>query len=73
MHSEENKWLSYSDVSMQQKVSFVIYADFECISSKVSTCLPNVSKPSTTKLAKHIPRGLHIKLLDQMTVLQKIM
>lgn len=63
MPSEDNKWLSYSNVSKQQRVSFVIYADFECISAKMSTCQPNVSKSSTTKLAKHITSGFTYKIV----------
>lgn len=63
MPSEKNKWRSFSDVSKQHKASSVFYADSKCISSKVSTCQPNVSKPSTTKLAKHIPSGFTFKIV----------
>jgi hypothetical protein len=63
MPPEENKWLTYTDVSKQLKVPFIIYADFECIAEKISTCQPDVCKSSTTKLAKHISSEFTYKIV----------
>jgi hypothetical protein len=71
MPSEENilKWLNYTDISKQQKVSFVIYADFECITEKISTCRPDACQSSTTKLARHVPSGFTYKVVGPDTKL----
>ena len=38
-------------------MSFIIYADFECIIEKISGCKYNPETSSTTKVSKHIPSG----------------
>ena len=39
------------------KLSFVIYADLECLLEKMSTCINNPNESSTTKINKHTPSG----------------
>ena len=39
------------------KNSFIIYADFESLLEKVSTCQNNPKKSSTTKINKHTASG----------------
>ena len=43
------------------KVSFIIYADLECLLEKISTCINNPNESSTTtKINKHTPSGYSI-------------
>ena len=35
------------------KLPFVIYADFECFTETIDTCLPNENKSFTQKFQKH--------------------
>ena len=42
------------------KLSFVIYADLECFLEKMSTCINNPNKSSTTKINNHVPSGYSI-------------
>ena len=39
------------------KVSIYIYADFECLLEKISTCYNNLEESSTTEINKHTPSG----------------
>ena len=39
------------------KLPFVIYADLECLLEKMSTCINNPNKSSTTEINKHTPSG----------------
>ena len=41
-------------------MSFTIYADFECLLEKMSTCQNDPNKSSTTKINKHTPSGYSI-------------
>ena len=42
------------------KLSFVIYADLECLLEKMSTCINNANESSTTKINKLTPSGYSI-------------
>ena len=42
------------------KLPFVVYTDLECLLEKMSTCLNNLNKSSTTKINKHTPSGYSI-------------
>ena len=42
------------------KLSFVIYADLECLLEKMSTCINNPNESSTAKINKHTPSGYSI-------------
>ena len=57
MPEEDNKILKYSQVEKSMKVSFIIYADLECLLEKISACYNNPAKSSTTKINKHTPSG----------------
>ncbi|XP_078335318.1 uncharacterized protein LOC144626186 [Crassostrea virginica] len=63
MPSDDDKWLSYTDVSKQLKVPFVVYADFESILERQYGCQPDPKKSSTTKIARHVPSGFTYKVV----------
>ena len=42
------------------KLPFVIYADFECLLEKLSTCINNRNESSTIKINKHTPSSYSI-------------
>lgn len=46
--SGKNDILKFEDYHKQMRIPFVIYADFEAIANKYSTCLPNPQRSSTT-------------------------
>jgi len=48
----ENDILEFKDFHKQMRVPFVIYADFECFTTKIDTCLPNPEQSSTTHTTK---------------------
>ena len=54
---EDHKILKYSHREKSMRVSFIIYADLECLLEKMSTCHNNPEKSSTTKVNKHTPSG----------------
>ena len=41
-------------------LSFVIYADLECLLENMSACINNPNESSTTKINKHVPSGYRI-------------
>ena len=45
-------------------MSFIIYADIECIIGKTDGCKNNPENLSTTGVRKHIPSSLFIKLYN---------
>ena len=57
MPKEYNKVLKYNHGEKSMKVSFIIYADLECLLEKMSTCHNNSQKSSTTKKNKHKASG----------------
>ena len=57
MPSTENKWLKFKNFAHQMRVKFCIYADFESMLPKVTTCDPDPGKSNTTPAQKHIPCG----------------
>ena len=57
MPKEDNKILKYIHGEKSMKAPFIIYADFEYLLEKMSTCHNNPNKSSTTKINKHIPSG----------------
>ena len=42
------------------EITFLIYADLECLLEKMSTCQNNPNKSSTTKINKYTPSGYSI-------------
>ena len=63
MPSEENKWLKFKNFAHQMRVKFCIYADFESMLPKVTTCDPDPGKSNTTPVQKHIPCGFCYKVV----------
>ena len=52
---KDNKILKYNHVEKAMKI--IIYPGFESLLEKMSTCLNNPEKSSTTKINKHAPSG----------------
>ena len=52
----ENK-MSFTNYHKQMKVSYVVYADFECVLEKIKGCEPSQDKSFTVKTEKHEPCG----------------
>ena len=55
-----NNTIKYNHGEKSMKLPFVIYADLECLLEKMSTCINNPNKSSTTKINKHTPLGYSI-------------
>ena len=60
MPIKENNTIKYNHGEKSMKLLFVIYADLECLLEKMSTCINNPNKLSTTKINKHTPSGYSI-------------
>ena len=60
MPIKENNTIKYNHGEKSMKFPFVIYADLECLLEKISTCMNNPNKSSTTKINKHTPSGYSI-------------
>ena len=60
MPMDKNNIIKYGQGEKTLKLSFIIYADLECLSEKISTCYndPNIS--STIKINRHTPSGYSI-------------
>ena len=57
MPNEDKKILKYNHGEKSLKVTFMIYADLECLLEKTNTCQNNPKKSYTEKKAKHMPSG----------------
>ena len=57
MPDDDNKILKYVPGKKSLKVSFIIYADLECLLQKLNTCQNNPEKSYTEKKAAHKPSG----------------
>ena len=57
MPTKDNNAIKYNHGEKSMKLFFVIYADLECLLEKMSTCINNPNKSSTTKINKHTPSG----------------
>ena len=53
MPDKDNNILKFNNFHKQQPVPFVIYADFEAITEKISGCQPNNDKSYTEEYQKH--------------------
>ena len=58
--TKDNNIIKYNHGEKSMKVPFIIYADLECLLEKMSTCINNPNKSSTTKINKHTPSGYSI-------------
>ena len=57
MPNEDNKILKYNHGEKSLQVTFVMYADLECLIEKIHTCQNNNNNSYTEKKAKHTPSG----------------
>ena len=60
MPTKNNNIIKHNHGEKSMKLSFVIYADLECLLEKMSTCINNPNESSTTKIDKHTPSGYSI-------------
>ena len=60
MPTKNNNIIKYNHGEKSMKLSFVIYADLECLLEKISNCINNPNESSTTKINKHTPSGYSI-------------
>ena len=57
MPTKDNNTIKYKQGEKSIKLSFVAYADLECLLEKMSKCQNNPSESSTTEINKHTPSG----------------
>ena len=57
MPKEDNEILKYNQGEKYKKAPFIIYADLECLLTKMNSCHNNPKKSSKTKINKHTPSG----------------
>ena len=50
-------FLKFKNYKRAMRVPFVIYADFECYTKKISTCSPDDKESYTKQFQYHIPSG----------------
>ena len=60
MPTNDNNKIKYNQGEKSIKLSFIVYADLECLLEKMSTCYNNPEESSTTKINKHTPSGYSI-------------
>ena len=60
---KKGSFVEFTNFHRQLQVPFVIYADFEAITKKISSCQPNINKSFTEKYQKHIDCGYAYKLV----------
>ena len=63
MPDKNNNILKFNNFHKQQAVPFVIYADFEAITEKISGCKPNNNKSYTEAYQKHTDCGYGYKVV----------
>ena len=63
MPDKDNNILKFNNFHKQQPVPFVIYADFEAITEKISSCQPNNNKSYTEAYQKHTDCGYGYKIV----------
>ena len=63
MPDKGNNILKFNNFHKQQPVPFVIYADFEAITEKISGCQPNNNKSFTDAYQKHTDCGFGYKVV----------
>ena len=57
MPNKDNNLIKYNQGDKSLKLPFIIYADLECLLTKIDTCQNNPDLSSTTKINQHIPSG----------------
>ena len=63
MPDKDNNILKFINFHKQQQVPFVIYADFEAITEKISGCKPNENESYTEEYQKHTDCGYGYKVV----------
>ena len=63
MPDKDNNTVKFNNFHKQQPVPFVIYADFEAITEKISGCQPNNDKSYTEAYQKHTDCGYGYKIV----------
>ena len=63
MPDKDNNILKFNNFHKQQQVPFIIYADFESITEKISSCKPNDDKSYTEAYQKHTDCGYGYKVV----------
>ena len=63
MPDKDNNILKFNNFHKQQPVPFVIYADFEAITEKISGCQPNNDRSYTEAYQKHTDCGYGYKVV----------
>ena len=63
MPDKDKNILKFNNFHKQQQVPFVIYADFEAITEKISGCKPNDDKSYTEAYQKHTDCGYGYKVV----------
>ena len=63
MPDKDNNILKFNNFHKQQPVPFVMYADFEAITEKISSCQPNNDKSYTEAYQKHTDCGYSYKVV----------
>ena len=63
MPDKNKNILKFNNFNKQQPVPFVIYADFEAITEKISGCRPNNNKSFTEAYQKHTDCGFGYKVV----------
>ena len=69
----ENDITKFTNIYKTQDVPFVIYADFESFTEKISTCENNPDKSFTNQYQHQTPSGfcLHLKCYDDSLYYEK--
>ena len=60
MPTKDNNIIKYNQGEKSIKLSFIVYADLECLLEKMSTCYNTLEESSTTKINRHTPSGYSI-------------
>ena len=60
MSSEDTKILKFNQYQKSGKVSYIIYADLQCLIKKIDGCKGNSENSFIGKIGKHIPSGFSI-------------
>ena len=63
---EEGTMLYFKNYDKQLPIPFVVYADFECFTKPINTCIPNPKESYSYNYQKHEPSGFcfYIKGID---------
>ena len=63
--------LEFNQYQKSNKVSFIIYADLECIAEKTDGCKNNPETSSATKVSEHIPSRFSMSAIFSFRSIEK--